>query len=150
MSRGISLTPAIAGFVIAFALVMGRLTRPDVILHWLDITGEWDVTMFVFSCSASMVYAVAFRWGRARARSGTGPAVPDLRGAVDARLVIGASVFGVGWAIAGVCPGPVLVSVGAGAPWAFTFLVAMTVGLRLGDRLRARGDVASRRCSIRP
>lgn len=116
--------PAIAGFVLALALAMGRLTRPEVILGWLDITGDWDPTMIIFSMSGALTYAVLAR------RAGV---VPKPGGRVDLRLAIGAAIFGVGWAMAGVCPGPAFASMGAGAPWALVFVAAMAVGIRAGD-----------------
>jgi uncharacterized membrane protein YedE/YeeE len=129
MSRRKPLASLLAGFVLAFALAMGRLTRPEVVFGWLDVFGAWDVTLLVFCAPASLVYAGALRWARARERTGLGPAVPNPGGHVDAKLLLGASLFGVGWAIAGVCPGPALASLGAGAPWAITFVLAMAAGL---------------------
>jgi uncharacterized membrane protein YedE/YeeE len=79
---------------------------------------------------AVAVYAAAFRLARRRPRPVLAPAfsLPTRRD-VDARLVAGAAVFGVGWGLAGLCPGPALVSLGSGRPAALVFVAAMLAGL---------------------
>ena len=124
---------ACTGFVLAVALGAGRLTRPEVIRGWVDVFGDWDPTLFWFMAGASPVYALAHRWLLARgapllACEISLPASADI----DRKLLLGAALFGVGWAIGGVCPGPAFTSLGAGAPWAALFVIAMMFGLWLG------------------
>ena len=126
---------ALAGLLLGVALVLGRLTVPSVIVGWVDWFGAWDPTLVVFFAGAVSVYHGAYRWAVLRERRGAIPALclPARRG-VDARLLAGAAVFGVGWAMGGTCPGPALSSLGAGAPWALVFVASMLGGLWLGGR----------------
>lgn len=120
---------AFSGLGLGVALVLGRLTQPSVILGWIDWFGAWDPTLLVFFAAGVSVYHAAYRLAVERDRRGGTPRL-DLpaRGRVDARLLLGAAVFGMGWAIGGTCPGPALSSLGAGARWALVFVVAMLVG----------------------
>lgn len=123
---------ALAGFLIALALAFGQLTRPEVVIGWVDFFGAWNPRMLVFISTATLVYQGFFRlhaWRQRRA--GGGEVCAPERRPIDARLLIGASIFGVGWAIAGVCPGPAFASLGTGAPWALVFVAAMALGLAL-------------------
>jgi hypothetical protein len=128
--------PALSGLGLGVALVLGRLTLPSVILGWVDWFGDWDPTLLVFFAGAVLVYHLCYRLAVARGRQCL--ELPARRG-IDRQLVVGAAVFGVGWAIGGTCPGPALSSLGAGAPWALVFVGAMVVGLWLG-----RGRTACR------
>lgn len=123
---------ALTGLVLALALGIGRLTRPEVILGWVDVFGQWDPTLLWFMAGATPMYALAHRWVLAR---GAPVLACELslpaQTAVDAKLLSGSALFGAGWAIGGVCPGPALTSLGAGAPWALPFVVAMFLGLWL-------------------
>ena len=125
--------PALSGFVLAVALGLGELTRPDVIIGWVDVFGSWNPQLFVFFVAAVVVYYTLVRttaWQRRRAGAAE-LCLPANRG-IDARLLIGSSIFGIGWAIGGACPGPALTTLGAGASWAVVFVAAMVLGLSLG------------------
>lgn len=130
---GQSLVALLVGFVLALALGMGRLTRPEVILGWVDVFGRWDPSLLWFMAGATPLYALAHRWVIARGAPvlGCELSVPAANG-VDRKLLLGAALFGAGWAIGGVCPGPALTSLGAGAAWALPFVAAMSFGLWLG------------------
>jgi uncharacterized protein len=123
---------AVSGFMIAIALAVGQLTRPDVIIGWVDFFGSWNPRMLVFFAAATLVYHALTRVHSWRLRRVGAPAFcPPANRRIDAQLLIGSSVFGIGWAIGGICPGPALTSLGAGAPWAAVFVAAMALGLAL-------------------
>ncbi|MFZ5890254.1 MAG: DUF6691 family protein [Myxococcota bacterium] len=124
----------ISGFLLALALAFGDLTRPEVIIGWVDWFGSWDPHMLVFFAPAALVYSLCVRLSVWRQKRFGGPTLclPTTR-KIDARLVIGSSIFGIGWGIGGACPGPALTSLGAGAPWALIFVLAMGLGLSLGE-----------------
>jgi hypothetical protein len=124
---------ALSGCLLAVALALGQLTRPEVIIGWVDLFGSWDPRMFVFFLAAALVYNAISRYAIRRQQRGVGPKLHlPTNNRIDARLLIGSAIFGMGWAIGGACPGPALTSLGAGAPWAVVFVAAMAVGLRLG------------------
>jgi uncharacterized membrane protein YedE/YeeE len=135
MNRRMYLVAVLSGAFMAVGLALGGLTRPEVIIGWMDFFGRWNPTLLIFLAGAVGAYHLMFRWARARENAGQGPTlcVPGSR-AIDARLLVGASIFGVGWGLAGVCPGPALTSLGAGTGWAVPFIGAMIMGLLIGDR----------------
>lgn len=131
MKRGHLLVAALSGFLLALALAFGRLTRPEIIIGWVDLRA-WNPHMLVFFAPAALVYHAFMRLAAWRQRrfGGVALCLPKTR-AIDARLLVGSAIFGVGWAIAGACPGPALTSLGAGAGWAAVFVGAMLLGLAL-------------------
>jgi uncharacterized membrane protein YedE/YeeE len=132
--------PALSGFLLAVALGLGGLTRPDVIIGWVDVFGSWNPQLFVFFVAAVVVYYALVRMNAWQRRRAGAPelCLPTNR-RIDARLLIGSSIFGIGWAIGGACPGPALTTLGAGASWAVVFVAAMVLGLTLGAP-RATGE----------
>lgn len=132
MRRAQLATAAVSGFLLALGLAFGQLTRPEVIIGWVDFSGDWNPQMLIFFVAAAVVYHGFLRLAEWRERAAGGPTLclPKNR-RVDAPLLIGSTIFGVGWAVAGACPGPALASLGAGAPWAVVFVAAMALGMRL-------------------
>lgn len=124
--------PAAAGFIMGIALPVAGVTRPEVITGWLDLAGAWNPTLFFFFLPATLVFHGVFRWARAREGAGGPKLKAPATTRVDARLIGGAALFGVGWALLGSCPGPALATLGNGEPWAALFVIAMLAGLYLG------------------
>ncbi len=124
-----SLVTAFAsGILFAFGLAMSGMTKPSKVLGFLDVKGRWDPSLLFVMAGAITVYAVAYRLivRRRHAWNGQPLQVPP-RGTIDRPLVHGAIVFGLGWGLAGYCPGPAIVGVGASAPGAAWFLLGMFV-----------------------
>jgi uncharacterized membrane protein YedE/YeeE len=124
-----------AGVVFAAGLVLGGMTQPGKVIAFLDVTGRWDPSLACVMGGALATYAVGFRLVRRRSRPVFGPRfqVPS-RGDLSPRLLIGAALFGVGWAVAGFCPGPAVVAAGAGRGEALLFLPSMMIGMWLFRR----------------
>ncbi len=128
----------IIGLVFALGLGLAGMTVPQKIVGFLDFGGHWDPTLMFVMGGATMVYGVAFRLIRRRERPLFADvlAVPTRRD-IDARLIAGAAIFGVGWGLGGFCPGPGLVgSVGLSSQ-ALLFIGGMTGGVvlyRVWDR----------------
>jgi uncharacterized membrane protein YedE/YeeE len=127
------------GFVLAVALGTAGLTRPDVIVGWVDFFGAWDPTLLFFMAGAVPSYSLLYRLARRRTSALLGGelCIPSAR-RIDARLVAGSTTFGVGWALGGVCPGPALASAGAGMAWTVYFVPFMLLGLSLGGAVAER------------
>jgi uncharacterized membrane protein YedE/YeeE len=124
------------GVLFALGLAISGMTHPTKVLAFLDFTGAWDPSLALVMASGVLVnvllFRVAFRRG---APLLTGAfALPDRR-SIDARLVGGAALFGVGWGLGGFCPGPAIVSVAGGATAVIVFVLAMLVGMALHDRV---------------
>jgi uncharacterized membrane protein YedE/YeeE len=129
------------GLIFGVGLLLSGMTDPAKVIGFLDLFGVWDPSLAFVMGGAVCVAAVAFRVARARARTFLGGAMelPASRD-IDRRLVLGSVVFGVGWGLAGFCPGPALVSAGAGETGALVFVAAMLAGMALFHALeRLRG-----------
>jgi uncharacterized membrane protein YedE/YeeE len=124
---------ALAGAMFGVGLVLAGMTDPARVIGFLDVTRRWDPTLAFVMGGAVVVYAGAYRWIRGRRVEpwfDTVFRIPTRRD-VDARLVIGAAIFGVGWGLVGLCPGPAVVVAASGNGAAIGFTVAMVVGMLL-------------------
>lgn len=131
-----------AGLVFGVGLVLSGMTDPGKVLGFLDVAGAWDPSLAFVMAGAILVGAAAFALARRRAQAFLGDAMQlPARRDIDLRLVAGAIVFGIGWGLAGFCPGPALVSFGSGQDKAAVFVVAMLVGMVLytaAERIREK------------
>lgn len=124
------------GFLFGLGLVISRLADPQVVTGFLDITGMWDPSLLLTMAGG---VAVAFAGYRMTLRR-PAPLLADrchlpTATKLDRRLIVGAVVFGAGWGLAGVCPGPAIVWVGLMAPSILLFLPAMFTGMLLSRYL---------------
>lgn len=121
-----------AGLVFGVGLIVSGMTDPGKVIGFLDVAGAWDPSLAFVMGGAILVGFFAFAFAERRARTFLGAAL-QLPGRRDiaARLVGGAIVFGVGWGLAGFCPGPALVSFGSGQDKAAVFVLAMLAGMAL-------------------
>ena len=124
------LTSLIAGFVFGLGLLVSGMADPAKVLGFLDIAGRWDPSLGFVMAGAIAVARVPFAIAARRTRSliGIEMELPSTR-RIDLRLVGGSVLFGIGWGLAGLCPGPALVALGMGLPKALAFVVAMLAGM---------------------
>lgn len=124
------------GLLFGLGLMISGMTDPGKVLGFLDLAGLWDPSLAFVMGGAVAVGVFGFAFARKRSQSFLGDAMhmPSARH-IDRRLVIGSSMFGVGWGLAGFCPGPALVSAAAGHPKALGFVAAMLVGMWLFEML---------------
>ncbi|WP_027795721.1 YeeE/YedE family protein [Paraburkholderia acidipaludis] len=129
----------VCGLVFGIGLILSGMANPAKVLGFLDLAGRWDPSLAFVMAGAVALAAVGFRLSRTRGTSvlGAPMQLPTAR-RVDARLVAGSLVFGVGWGLAGFCPGPALVSAGSGQPRAWLFVAAMLAGMALYTVLERR------------
>ena len=137
-------TSLLAGLIFGLGLIVSGMANPAKVLGFLDLGGAWDPSLAFVMGGAVAVAAVAFAFARGRTRSllGQRMALPTSR-VVDRRLVLGSMVFGIGWGIAGFCPGPALVALGMGQTKAVLFVLAMLAGMgvfELASTVRHRTD----------
>jgi uncharacterized membrane protein YedE/YeeE len=118
------------GALFAVGLAVSGMTKPSKILGFLDVAGRWDASLALVMFGAVVVHFVAYRLIRRRSAPlfDTKFHVPTRKD-IDLRLVLGAALFGVGWALGGFCPGPGIVAAGGGSLHAVVFLVGMTLGM---------------------
>lgn len=119
----------LAGLLFGLGLVLSRMSDPRVVLGFLGVAGAFDPTLLFVLAGAVGVTAIAFRQVLRRSRPVLDERfhLPTSR-TIDARLVLGAAIFGIGWGLAGYCPGPALVALGGGLREALYFVPAMLVG----------------------
>ncbi len=130
----------LAGGLFGIGLWLSGMTDTLKVQGWLDIFGAWDPTLAFVMGGAIVPMAVAWRFttGRQPALGGSFPGRPSPR--LDAKLIGGSALFGAGWALSGLCPGPALASVSWGGFGSIVFLAAMLGGMALTPRLRTRLD----------
>ena len=118
-----------AGFVFGLGLLVSGMVNPAKVLGFLDLAGAWDPSLALVMAGAVAVGAGAFAHMKKRTRTLLGaPVLLPTPRRIDRRLILGSLVFGVGWGLAGICPGPALVLAGAGSAKGLTFLAAMIAG----------------------
>jgi uncharacterized membrane protein YedE/YeeE len=118
------------GLVFGIGLLASGMNLPAKVLGFLDLFGRWDPSLMFVMGGAIPFAAIGFALARRRGRSLLGEplSLPENKN-VDPRLLAGALIFGVGWGIAGVCPGPAIVNLGFFTAPAIVFFVAMLAGM---------------------
>jgi uncharacterized membrane protein YedE/YeeE len=131
----------VLGLLFGLGLLISGMTDPSKVLGFLDLAGTWDPSLAFVMGGGVMVGLLGFGWAKKKTTSLSGQAFqwPDLT-QIDRPLVFGSLMFGVGWGLAGFCPGPALVSMAAGHDKALVFVLAMVAGMVLLDRLKKRDN----------
>jgi uncharacterized protein len=123
------------GVLFGWGLIISGMSNPQKILGFLDLAGAWDPSLIFVMVGAVIVGLAGFYIVSKRSEAFFGGAlhIPTRRD-ITTPLIIGSFIFGTGWGIAGFCPGPVIVALGAGHLKAFVFFIAMLAGMELCDR----------------
>lgn len=129
--------PWLAGALFGAGLLVAGMTDPARVIAFLDVAGPWDPSLAFVMGGAVAVYAVAARWVLRRRDPWFDVRfhVPTRRD-LDRRLVGGAAVFGIGWGLVGLCPGPAIVATASGEPAVLAFVAAMLAGMAAARALR--------------
>jgi uncharacterized membrane protein YedE/YeeE len=118
------------GLLFGWGLLISGMTDPGKVIGFLDLAGTWDPSLALVMGGGILVGLMGFTVAKKRTRSILGSAMhlPTSRD-IDRRLVLGSLTFGAGWGLAGFCPGPGIVAMGAGESKAALFVVAMIAGM---------------------
>mgnify|MGYP000567760339 FL=1 len=129
----------LAGLLFGLGLLLSGMTDPGKVQGFLDLAGAWDPSLAFVMGGGVLVGLMAFGIAKKRDTSLLGAAFhwPHIT-QIDKPLVIGSLLFGVGWGLAGFCPGPALVTLAAGYDKAVVFVLAMLVGMVVCDTLQRR------------
>jgi uncharacterized membrane protein YedE/YeeE len=129
-------TALFAGLLFGLGLMVSGMANPAKVLGFLDLAGSWDPSLIFVMAGAIAVGLPVFFFARRRRLSLLGlPMQMPAGAAVTLRLILGSAVFGIGWGLAGFCPGPALVAMAAGYPKALGFVAAMVAGMLVFDWL---------------
>lgn len=122
----------LVGIIFALGLGISGMTRPEKVIGFLDIFGQWDASLAFVMAGAIAVHALAYRFIRRRSSPLFSKEfyVPTSK-ELTASLIIGAFIFGVGWALAGFCPGPAITSLASFKTRPVIFVVSMIFGMLL-------------------
>ena len=129
-------TALLSGLIFGLGLIQSGMTDPAKVLSFLDVTGQWDPSLIFVMLGAISIGFFAFRTVKERDRTLLSAPIhlPGIR-TVDLRLILGSLLFGAGWGLAGICPGPGLVLAASGHTGGIVFAVAMLLGMFIFDLL---------------
>lgn len=124
------LPPLVSGTLFGAGLAIGGMTDPQRVRGFLDLFGKWDPTLAFVMAGAALVMAVAWQFRDRMVKPAFGDrfSLPE-RGDLDSRLIAGAAIFGVGWGLAGLCPGPAVANLALAPAQISPFLFAMVAGM---------------------
>lgn len=129
-----ALASFVCGLIFGLGLVISGMTQPQKVLGFLDIFGRWDPTLALVMAAALIVSSAGFALARQQKQPMLTPQhLWPTRTDVDRSLVVGSVLFGIGWGLAGLCPGPALVNVAGLWPSVIVFVFALTTGMILKD-----------------
>lgn len=135
-----------AGLGVLFALGLGvsGMTDPTIVLGFLDFAGAWNPTLLFVMGAAVPIYMLAWFAGRGRGALLDRRGFPVPRSDVDRRLLIGAGLFGMGWGLAGICPGPAITILAGASAGAAVFLACVAAGMFLYSTIVVRSSAAAK------
>ena len=133
------ITTFLSGGLFGVGLLVSGMTDTRKVQGWLDIFGDWDPTLAFVLGSAILPMAIAWNIASRRARAVLGNPLPGKpRVEIDRNLVLGSLMFGAGWGLVGLCPGPAIASISWGGTGGLLFLLAMLAGMMIAPAFRAR------------
>jgi len=134
------LVALISGLLFGIGLTISQMVSPTKVLGFLDVFGHWDASLLYVMGAAFVVFSLSY-WLiiHKRGVSFLGSPIASKNPApVNKQLVIGAIIFGVGWGLTGLCPGPVLANLTGGEPKIIVFVAVMVIGMRAADWAKSR------------
>lgn len=127
------------GLIFGLGLLISGMANPQKVLGFLDITGLWDPSLILVMAGAILAALLPFQWAKNQSRSLLGQTMqlPD-KTQIDRPLIVGSLLFGIGWGLAGICPGPAIVLLGLKQINAIYFVLAMLAGMWIFQILQKR------------
>lgn len=131
-----NLVAGLLGLLFGFGLIIANMTNPSKVLAFLDVSGEWDPSLAIVMASALITLAAIQRLMDLSPETQT--SCDGVKQGIDRKLLLGSAIFGIGWGLSGICPGPALVGVSSGLPAVLVFIGAMLVGFVIFNRFHQR------------
>lgn len=125
-----NLSAFLFGSLFALGLLISDMSNPEKVLGFLDIFGEWDISLMFVMIGAIAVAFIPFQKAIRQPKTIFGEimAIPQNK-QIDKKLILGATIFGIGWGIAGICPAPAITLIGLGYSQVWYFIGAMLIGM---------------------
>ena len=136
-----SIVSLFSGLIFGFGLIISGMTQPGKVIGFLDIFGAWQWDLMGVMGGALVSHALTRFLVLKRDKPVYAEHFPQFKQQIDSRLLIGAIFFGLGWGIAGFCPGPAIVSLATFNPSIIIFILTMTLGMLLAKRLLSTVEV---------
>lgn len=133
MNRGMQwMTAGLAGLLLGLGLILSGMANPAKVVGFLDVAGSWDPSLGLVMGGGLVVGSIGFALLKKQPKTLSGEPLnlPASR-KIDLRLVLGSVLFGIGWGITGICPGPGLVLLGAGVPEGVVYIASLLAGMTL-------------------
>ncbi|OQW69831.1 MAG: hypothetical protein BVN34_02770 [Proteobacteria bacterium ST_bin12] len=125
----IQLVALISGTLFGFGLLLSGMANPNKLLSFFDVSGLCDPSLILVMLGAILITSIGFRLLKDRTTTYLGlPINTEKPSKIDAKLIIGSALFGIGWGLAGICPGPAFVLAGLGLDGGFIFLFSVLTG----------------------
>ncbi len=132
-----NISAMIAGLLFGLGLILSGMSNPDKVIGFLDIAGQWDPSLMLVMVGAISVSYFAFKHAKKRTRSYLNETIQlPISQQIDKPLLFGAVLFGVGWGLLGICPGPALAILTVGGYKILLFILAMLMGMELHRLLK--------------
>jgi len=145
----LSLAGFVCGFIFGLGLLISGMTQPTKVLNFLDLFGAWDPSLAVVMAAALAVSGIGFAVVKLRAPLFAPQSQWPTKADIDRPLLAGSALFGVGWGLVGLCPGPALENLATLSPRVIVFVFAMVAGMMLNDFWQThrptRGELATAR-----
>ena len=127
----LNISACASGFIFGMGLILGQMINPVKVLAFLDVAGQWDPTLALVMVGALITYSFLrqiinlYRKKNAN-NEPKGSIIPKVK--IDAKLIIGSALFGIGWGLSGLCPGPALLGLTSGLLGSYVFVVTLFIG----------------------
>ena len=135
-----SIAGLLVGILFGLGLAVSQMVNPEKVLAFLNVAAHWDPSLLLVMGAASSVAFVGYRWATNNAPLFESRYyLPTAKG-IDGRLIMGGMLFGLGWGLAGYCPGPAIAGLASGSSEPWVFVIAMVIGSQLGRIVASAGS----------
>ncbi|OUS32898.1 YeeE/YedE family protein [Thalassotalea sp. 42_200_T64] len=130
----------ICGLVFGFGLTIAQMVNPNKVLNFLDLFGSWDASLAFVMGGGVITYIIGYQLFIKKMKK---PLLTEnfnipTNTVIDQKLIIGSTIFGIGWGIAGICPGPAIANITTGNEKILVFILLMVVGMLLAQKVKKR------------
>lgn len=135
-----SVVGLLVGILFGLGLAVSQMVNPEKVLAFLNVAAHWDPSLLLVMGAASSVTFVGYRWATNNAPLFESRHYLPTAKDIDGRLIMGGIIFGLGWGLAGYCPGPAITGLASGSLEPWVFVIAMVIGSQFGRVVSSAGS----------